>query len=147
MSHELGFEGTGDAKTALEGDLSDPRVGAAVSLDLGLARGFSPESLAALHVPILIFGAGIDVGGLPAEQESGYLAAGLPISMRDYVVVPDAMHFSFMQLCKPGAEALIEAEVPGDGIVCRDGGSRGRAAIHDAVAAQITGFLSQSLTP
>jgi len=145
LSHELGFGGTGDAKTALEGDLSDPRVGAVVSLDLGLARGFSPESLAAVHVPILIFGAGIDVGGLPAEQESGYLAAGLPITMREYVVVPDAMHFSFMQLCKPGAVALIEERSPGDGVACKDGGTRGRAAIHREVVDRILTFLAATL--
>lgn len=145
LSHELGLDGTGDARAALEGDLGDPRIGAAVSLDLGLARSFSTESLAAVRVPVLIFGAGIDAGGLPAEAESGYLAAGLPMSMRDYVVVPDTMHFSFMQLCKPGAVAMIEARAPGDGVVCKDGGTRGRAVIHRQVADRIATFLGATL--
>ena len=145
LFQELGLNSEGDARRALEGDLRDPRIGAVVSLDLGLARGFSPESLAAIRIPILIFGAGIDVGGLPADKESGYLAAGLPMAMRDYVVVPDAMHFSFMQLCKPGAVALIEERSPGDGVVCKDGGTRGRVAIHREVADRILTFLGATL--
>ncbi len=38
-------------------DLRDRRVGAAVALDLGLARGFDPASLAALNVPVLVIAA------------------------------------------------------------------------------------------
>ncbi|EEH13931.1 MULTISPECIES: hypothetical protein [Brucella] len=49
-----------------------------------------------------------------------YLAEHLPKSSSTYVEIPDAMHFSFMQLCKPGAAALIEEDIPGDGIVCKD---------------------------
>lgn len=145
LSHELGLDSGGEARKALEGDLRDPRIGAVVSLDLGLARGFSPESLAAVKIPVLIFGAGIDVGGLPAELESGYLAAQLPMSMGEYVVVPDAMHFSFMQLCKPGAVEMIEERSPGDGVACKDGGTRGRAAIHREVADRIVTFLGATL--
>jgi len=119
LSTELSLAGPPDGR--LNDDLRDPRIKAAVSLDLGLARGFRPESLAAIKLPILVIGAGVDVGGLPADKESGYLSANLPPSTSRYVKIPDAMHFSFMQLCKPGAAAAIEAESPGDGVVCRDG--------------------------
>ncbi|MGD9481493.1 alpha/beta hydrolase family protein [Shinella sp. G-2] len=145
LSHELGLDSVGEARTRLEGDLADPRIGAVVSLDLGLARGFSPESLTAVHTPMLIFAAGIDVGGLPGDLESGYLAAGLPMAMRDYVVIPDAMHFSFMQMCKPGAVEMIETRSPGDGVVCKDGGTRGRAAIHAEVVDRVATFLGATL--
>lgn len=141
LSHELGLDGTGEARKALEADLRDPRLRAFVSLDLGLARGFRPESLAAVRVPALIVAAGTDVGDMPADLESGYLAKGLPMTTREYVVVPDAMHFSFMQICKPGAAERIEAETPGDGIVCKDGGERSRAAIHREIADRIITFL------
>ncbi|MEZ5934813.1 MAG: alpha/beta hydrolase [Alphaproteobacteria bacterium] len=140
LSEELGL-----TDPALGQDLRDPRVKAFVTLDLGLARGFLPESLAAVTVPALVFGAGIDIGGMPAALESGWLAEHLPGETTHLVMIPDAMHFSFMQLCKPGAEAMIEKEDPGDGIVCRDGEHRGRAAIHDEVAARIISFLDQSL--
>lgn len=126
--------------------MNDPRLKAFVSLDLGLARGFTPESLAQVNVPALIFGAGVDIGDLPAELESGWLATHLPTQSSQLVMVPDAMHFSFMQLCKPGAEAIIEEEMPGDVIVCRDGGDRTRAAIHDDIAATIIAFLAKTLS-
>lgn len=145
LTAELGLDGTGAGRQKLEGELGDPRIGAFVSLDLGLARGFSPESLAALRVPALVIAAGTDIGDMPAERESGYLARALPAASSTYVVIPDAMHFSFLQVCKPGAAESIEAETPGDGIVCKDGGIRGRAAIHREVADRILAFLAVSL--
>lgn len=145
LSIELGIAQGHD--NPLDGDRSDPRIGAIVSLDLGLARGFTPESLAAFHVPALIIGAGVDIGDLPAKLESGYLAANLPEASSSYVEIPDAMHFSFMQVCKPGAVELIEEDAPGDGIVCKDGGTRGREAIHRQVADMITTFLAGAIPP
>lgn len=143
LAGELGVSTTNTAH--LDTDMSDPRIGAIVSLDLGLARGFTPESLAAFKVPALIFGAGIDIGDLPARMESGYLAEHLPKATATYIEIPDAMHFSFMQLCKPGAAELIEQDTPGDGIVCKDGGTRSRAAIHDEVAAKVINFLATAI--
>lgn len=142
LSGELGL-----ADPSISREMRDPRVKAFVTLDLGLARGFTPDSLAAIRLPVLVFGAGVDIGDLPATLESGWLARHLPPESTRLVMIPDAMHFSFMQVCKPGAEALIEAEDPGDGIVCRDGGGRDRAAIHEEIAATIIGFLAQSLPP
>jgi predicted dienelactone hydrolase len=125
----------------------DARIGAVVSLDLGLARGFTPESLATLHVPALVIGAGVDIGDMPAKLESGYLAAKLPSATSSYIEISDAMHFSFMQLCKPGAVALIAEETTGDGIVCKDGGTRDREAIPRQVSDLIIAFLAQAIPP
>ena len=124
---------------------ADPRIGAIVSLDLGLARGFTTESLKAIHVPALIFGAGVDIGDLPAKMESGYIAANMPDKATQYIEIADAAHFSFMQNCKAGAVEMIEAEMPGDGIVCKDGGGRSREAIHREVADKIIAFLAKSI--
>jgi predicted dienelactone hydrolase len=140
LSNELGL-----GNQTLEKSMADPRVGAFVSLDLGAARGFSPESLAGVNKPFLIASAGVDIGDMPAMLESGYLAENLPKSTSTYVQIPDAMHFTFMQLCKPGAAELIEAETPGDGIVCKDGGTRGRAEIHREISYLVSGFLAQAL--
>lgn len=130
---------------ALRQDMHDPRIKAFVSLDLGLARGFTPESLTGITVPALLIGSGIDIGDRPAEQETGWLAQHLRSETTEMLIIPDAMHFSFLQLCKPGAEAMIEAEDPGDGIVCRDGRERGRAAIHAEVMDRVTAFLTRSM--
>ncbi len=124
---------------------ADPRVGAIVSLDLGLARGFTPKSLNSISVPALIFGAGVDIGDLPAKMESGYIAANIPDKTTQYIEIADAAHFSFMQNCKAGAVEMIEAEMPGDGIVCKDGAGRSRKAIHREVADMIIAFLAKSI--
>ena len=145
--NKLGTGQDAPSRTALGSDLRDDRVGAVVSLDLGLARGFAPASLAAIRVPVLVFAAGTDTVDLPAPLESGYLMGSLPVETSCYVEIADATHFSFMQLCKPGAIALIEAETPGDGIVCEDGGERDRAAIHRQVADAIIAFLADALPP
>jgi predicted dienelactone hydrolase len=145
LSAELGIVPSNKGK--LDTDLADPRIGAIVSLDLGLARGFTPESLKAIRVPTLVIGAGVDIGGMPAKLESGYLAANLPAATSSYVEISDAIHFSFMQLCKAGAIALIEEDTPGDGIVCKDGGTRGRDVIHRQVADLISVFLAKAISP
>ncbi len=123
----------------------DTRIKAVVSLDLGLARGFTPESLARISLPVLVMAAQADSDDVPARLESGYLFDSLPADSRQFVSVTGATHFSFMQACKPGAEVLIEAQDPGDGIVCRDGGSLSRQAIHQQLLTRISAFLHQSL--
>jgi len=130
----------------LQQDMRDPRVRALVSLDLGLARGFTPESLSEMTLPALLLGAGINIGDRPVELETGWLVQNMPSATTEEMIVPDAMHFSFMQLYNPGAEAKIERAEPGEGIVCRDGGTRGRAAIHDELLDRINVFLDQALS-
>ncbi|WLQ16618.1 alpha/beta fold hydrolase [Hahella aquimaris] len=146
LSDELGLSTEGAAKASLEASLADHRVRAVVSLDLGLARGFTPASLAAVRIPVLIFGAGVDIGDLPARMESGYLSVHLPSARSQYLEIPDAAHFSFMQRCKPSAIALLEEEVPGDGVICKDGEDRSREEIHQQVAGLVIAFLKQAFT-
>lgn len=138
---------TSESKTALAADLRDERVTAVVTLDLGLSRGMTDESLAALPVPTLVIAAGVPSHDLPAELESANLAKRLPPASSRYVEISDASHFSFLSVCKPGAEAMLEEEVPGDGIICRDGdgnGARSRDLIQQQVASLIAEFLPQS---
>ncbi|WP_392887700.1 alpha/beta hydrolase family protein [Pseudomonas migulae] len=133
------------SKTRLVADLSDKRVTAIVSLDLGLSRGMTDESLAALPVPVLVIAAGAPSEDLPAQLESADLTKRLPPATSRYVEIKDASHFSFLSLCKPGAVALLEEDAPGDGIICRDGdNARPRALIQQQIASLITEFLAQS---
>jgi predicted dienelactone hydrolase len=124
-----------------DAELRDRRVGAVVTLDLGLARGFDPASLAAFAVPALVIAAGNGDGGIPAALESGYLAEHLPKATTRSLAIPGAAHFSFLPLCKPGAVALLEADTPGDGVVCRDGEEGQRAAVHETTIKEVLGFL------
>ena len=140
LSQRLGISTGVNVETPLHSDMSDPRINAFVTLDIGMARGFTPNSLAHIGKPFLIISAGTESGGLPAEMESGYLAQYLPGSTTQHTEIPDAMHFSFTQLCKPNAEKLLSKD-PGDVILCRDGGTVGRAAIHDQIIKRILQFF------
>lgn len=128
-------------------DSSQPNlhIKAVVSLDLGLARGFTPASLAKINVPVLVLSAQDDSPDLPSSMESGYLAEYLPSDMVSYTRVRGATHFSFMQRCKPNAAALINTFSPGEGIICSDQGTLHRAAIHQDIINRIIPFLSAAL--
>lgn len=127
-------------------DLSDKRVAAVVSLDLGLSRGMTDASLAAFKVPVLVLAAGVAEPELPAELESADLARRLPKASTQYLKINDATHFSFMAICKPTGEALIEESSPGDGMICHDGeGARPREVIQQQVVGLITAFLAQTV--
>ncbi|MCW8278516.1 alpha/beta fold hydrolase [Pseudomonas sp. PCH199] len=142
---QINPDSTPASKARLVADLSDKRVTAIVSLDLGLSRGLTNESLATLPVPTLVIAAGAPSEDLPARLESADLAKRLPPATNRYVEIKDASHFSFLSMCKPGAVALLEEDAPGDGIICRDGDSaRPRALIQLQIASLITEFLAQS---
>lgn len=143
IAPELGI--TAHNQGPLSADLRDPRVKAVVALDLGFARGFTPESLSTLHTPVLVLGAGVNIADMPVEEESGYLNAYLASPPSRYEVLANASHFSFMQVCKPGAVALLKEEAPGDEIICRDGDAGDRQGIHRQVAKLIGDFLDQKL--
>lgn len=132
------------SKARLGGDLRDHRVTAIVTLDLGLSRGLTDQSLASLPVPALVIAAGAPSQDLPAQLESADLARRLPPLTSRYVEISDASHFSFLSPCKPGAVALLEEDAPGDGVICRDGESaRPRVMIQLQIAALVTAFLQQ----
>ncbi|WP_258575786.1 hypothetical protein [Candidatus Pantoea persica] len=60
----------------LSANYRDARINAIVSLDLGLAPGFTQQSLRQIDIPVLILATqGDNVIRLSAAQESGYLAA------------------------------------------------------------------------
>lgn len=144
--HEMNPAGTPDGKARLAADLSDKRVTAIVSLDLGLSRGMTDASLAALPVPALVIAGGVPSEDMDPELESANLVTRLPKASTQYMEISDATHFSFMSICKPGGFELIEESSPGDGMICRDGeGARPRAVIQQQVVDLITGFLGRTV--
>ncbi|WLG37874.1 alpha/beta hydrolase family protein [Pseudomonas rhodesiae] len=137
--------GTPEAKARLAADLSDQRVTAIVSLDLGLSRGFTDASLATLPVPVLVIAGGVPSEDMDPQLESANMVKRLPKTTTQYMEIADATHFSYMSICKPGAVALIEADSPGDGMICQDGnGARPRSVIQQQVVDLIGAFLQRS---
>ncbi|EGR0942179.1 alpha/beta fold hydrolase [Vibrio vulnificus] len=141
LAEELGLDIV-QAEEPNKKDLSDPRIKRVVSLDLGLARSFSVGSLNDIKVPTLILAAGIDIGDLPQALESGYIAEHVPLNSRRYKVYEKATHFSFIQGCKPGAIPMLNEEVPGDGIICKDGVGASRDQLHQLFFNDIARFLN-----
>ncbi len=141
LAEELGLDKVQAAEPNNK-DLSDPRIQRVVSLDLGLARSFSIVSLNAIKVPTLILAAGVDIGDLPQALESGYIAEHVPLNSRRYKVYENATHFSFIQSCKTGAIAILNEEVPGDGIICKDGIGTSRDQLHQLFFNDIVRFLN-----
>ncbi|XOK10836.1 alpha/beta hydrolase family protein [Agrobacterium tumefaciens] len=139
---KVGVVGDGKADPRLSMDLKDARIRAAIALDLGPAAGFLPETLQAVGVPVLVLAAGVETPEIAAiKADSEYIARHLPKATTVYRDIPDASHFSFMQICKPNGEKIVEELSPGEGFVCRDGGGRDRMAIHAQIAEAILGFL------
>ncbi|OKH86600.1 hypothetical protein LF95_21815 [Thalassospira sp. TSL5-1] len=134
---------TATDRTNLEQNLRDPRIKRVISLDLGLARGFSEDSLGHITIPTLVIAAGSPNPKLPAKLESRYLFDHLPAKYRTLIVLENAAHFSFLQSCKPNAINLLEAEKPGDGIICKDGVKSDRPQIHQEVTQQVLAFLAR----
>ncbi len=126
-------------------DFADARIKAVVSINLGLERGFDPASLGALKPPILIIAAGVPNPEIPAELESRHLADFLPATTTKYLEVQGSAHFSFLQICKPGAIEILESDSPSDGMIC-GGETRDRQAIHDETEAAILDFLASALS-
>lgn len=144
---ELEVGRTPTDRTKLATDLKDKRISAAISLDLGLARGFTPESLAAIDIPVLVIAAGSPNPKIPKDLESGYLIEHLPTDLTRYHDLPGAAHFSFLPECKPNAAILLESEIPGDGIICLDGDDdTDRAKLHQQTVGIILDFLRQIKT-
>ncbi|WP_322843670.1 alpha/beta hydrolase family protein [Pseudomonas sp. B33.4] len=142
---QINPDSTAQSKARLAADWRDQRVTAVVSLDLGLSRGMTDASLATYPVPILVIAAGVPSKELPAQLESVDLAKRLPKTSSRYVEISDASHFTFMAICKPGAVAMLDEDVPGDSIICTDGvGGRPRAVIQQQVISLISDFLKQS---
>ncbi|MBB3409300.1 putative dienelactone hydrolase [Rhizobium sp. BK316] len=149
----LGIGRDASSSAALAADLSDPRIRAVVTLDLGPGRGLTPESLAAIQIPVMVLGAADDVDADTATKaeiaatnvDSGYISHYLPSTTTRYSLIPGSLHFSFMQPCKPGAAEWIEKEAPGEGIVCRDGVGADRETIHRQVTGMVTDFLRKAL--
>ena len=124
--------------------LADDRVEAVVTLDLGLSQGFDPASLSRVKATFLVVGAAPGNPLMPVELESRHLAGSLPSGRTHYIEIGDAGHFSFLSVCKADAIPLLEAERPGDGVICRDHGGRDRETIHRQVSDLVVNFLDSS---
>ncbi|WP_431364540.1 alpha/beta hydrolase family protein [Planktotalea sp.] len=113
---------TVEDKDAIKQDLHDPRLKGIAVFDLGATQTFSPESLQAINVPLLVIGAPQEnAGSLNLDLESRALVAHLPKATTTYMEPSSLSHFDFLGKCTDKAIPILESEVPGDGMICEDG--------------------------
>jgi len=123
----------------MESSQKDPRVAGVISMDLGGTPVFSLQSLAAIDIPVLVFGSG-RADMLDQDVESRALAAALPAGKARHVELEDAGHFDFMGVCKPEGYDILKKEEPGDEIVCVKGAAE-RENQHRKMVEEIVTFL------
>lgn len=123
-------------------DLHDARLSAVIAVDPGFGYALAPDSLASIAAPVLLlnlgsFGPDSIWHAVDAGPEGADLVTAIPDAT--HRVIDGAMHFSFLALCKPGAEEMLAEE--GDDPICTDPEGSDRAAIHGRIIAEIRGFL------
>jgi len=118
-------------------DHHDPRIRAAIVIDPGIVETLTPESLAAIDIPMLIVNLGAEET-VPRGVYARTAAEAIPGAR--YTIVPDAIHFSFLAQCKEGGARILADEGEPDPL-CDDAGGRDRAAIHAELETLIAGYL------
>ncbi|MFC4215848.1 alpha/beta hydrolase family protein [Pseudophaeobacter arcticus] len=132
---------TPEDRAEMEADLSDARISAFAIFDLGGTQSFSQASLRNIDRPVLVFGAPIMNSGLTLDIESRTLVDLLPSETARYIEPQTLSHFDFLGQCKPGGLELLAKEIPGDEIICVNGGAE-RAAQHDMIVDEVVKFFS-----
>jgi predicted dienelactone hydrolase len=113
---------------AIEADMRDPRIGAAVVVDPGMTYGFTDRSIMAATLPVLV----INLGGAERWKAADVTASGSNLVPRlpdvRYEAIAPANYFTFLAECKPAGRALLAEER--DDPVCDDPEGTDRALVH-----------------
>ncbi|WP_293451262.1 alpha/beta fold hydrolase [Planktotalea sp.] len=127
---------------AMEQDLSDPRIKAIAVFDLGGTQTFNTATIAAIKIPLLVFGAPKQsMGSLDLNRESRALVAALPKETTRYIEPASLTHFDFLGVCTDRGMEILEDEVAGDGELC-EGGTRARIADHALITNAVLEFFA-----
>ncbi|MEM6986697.1 MAG: alpha/beta fold hydrolase [Pseudomonadota bacterium] len=127
----------------LNGSDRDPRIRAAVSMDLGGTQSLSHASIAAIEVPMLVMGA--SRGELINQnRESKALAALLPTDLVDEFHLADTGHFDYLGECTDKGLLILREEEPEDAFICENGTDQRRSK-HAVFVETIDAFLTSRL--
>lgn len=111
----------------------DIRIKAAVVAAPGLGFSLTPESLAAISIPVQLWHADADEN-VPYASNAGLVKEGLGARAEAYRV-PEAGHFAFLAPCGLARPPLL----------CRDRERFDRAAFHDWMNARVIAFFEQAM--
>lgn len=123
-----------------EADMKVPGLSRIIAVDPALSHALVEGSLAALPpVHLVKLGEGTDL--VPPARDIGPEGSGLAarIPGATFANIAPGWHFSFLGLCNPGAEAMLEAE--DEDPICSDPAGVDRAAFHAKAIADIAAAL------
>lgn len=123
-----------------DGNHRDPRVKAVVAVDPAFTPSYAEASLKAVRVPVQFVNLGTPAA-TPGIVEARFLADTIPEAR--LARVPDAVHYSFLGLCRPEGPGLVASA--GEEPICSDAGGRPRDALHADMVAIIARFLTEVL--
>jgi predicted dienelactone hydrolase len=129
-------------RSAMQADLSDPRISKFAVFDLGGTQSFSSDSLVAINSPMLVIGAPDAIHGLDLDIESRALVAALPKAGNTYLEPATLAHFDFLGTCTAKGLEILKDEEPDDAFVCEKGREE-READHAAIISATLRFFDQ----
>lgn len=118
------------------GAFGDPRISSVAALAPALGQAFTPESLSAISLPVLIIGAEADATA-PVATNAGTLAER--IKGAETLVLPDATHYVFLNACTSRGQRFVP--------VCKDAKGADRLALHEAAAEAVIRHFNATLPP
>jgi predicted dienelactone hydrolase len=113
----------------------EPRIRAAVLADTALNLMFTPQALAPVRIPLLIWRS--ELGGGGVDPKNSALTAGNLPGKPEVRVVP-AGHYAFLSPCTPEFAANLPR-------FCTDPPGFDRTAFHREFAARIVSFFREHL--
>jgi predicted dienelactone hydrolase len=137
-SEALAREDSAYAAALGEGGRSyrEPRIRAVVAIAPALGPAFTPESLAAITIPVVII-AGESDSIVPVDVNAKEAAAKIPHA--ELTILPGRVdHYVFVNVCTTGGRSLL-------GPICVDAPEIDRAAIHRTTAALAIKFFEDRL--
>lgn len=128
-------------QASFEARYRDPRIGKVIAVDPGLAYGAEPASVLEMDLPVLLINLGMGKDRLLAA-DSGPEGNGLSVKLPQvrFVELPNANHFTFLAVCKPGGAQLLADE--GEDPICDDPAGANRAEKHQLIEREILQFLN-----
>lgn len=120
--------------------LRDDRISAAIVIEPGMSYAFQKETVEGNTLPIQLINFG-DKNGRWKAVDMGPQGSnlGARLSNANYVEIEQGSHFSFLAVCKPGAEELLQLE--GEDPICNDPAGTDRAGLHQMVIDTIAEFV------
>lgn len=128
-------------KVLFEKKSHDARIKSVIAVDPALAAAFQEQSFAGVGMPLHFLNLGV-AGQIDVGVRSAHLAAAAPDADLDHI--EDAVHFSFLPVCKQDAIAFMKSIGETESL-CTDGGGRSRAELHDQMAEMIVEAFREDL--